>query len=247
LIAFPLRAGAWIGLSGCPPASLDRCTLTSEKRPLETNRSVLRLPMTGRAFAKPGIKKLLSMNRWRILIVEDEFLLTVALTHMLQELGCEVAGTSSTLQAGLDFLDRAAMPDGAVLDCNPAGEKVWPIADILRASGVPFVFSTGRPEIESRFADVPVLIKPYSARALGDALLPLLADRRPQVEQHAVKALARGREYCARDAVTMGRSDTAAPHHSLPRLRDLRFVTVSERLRCGSACRRPHPCQTPVS
>jgi CheY-like chemotaxis protein len=133
------------------------------------------------------------MTRWRILIVEDELLLTIALTNMLQDLGCEVAGTSYTLQSALAFLDRAPLPDGAVLDCNLAGEKVWPVADILRANGVPFVFSTGRPEIESRFADVPVLIKPYAARALGDALLPLLAERWARDGQHAGKALARGR------------------------------------------------------
>jgi CheY-like chemotaxis protein len=123
-------------------------------------------------------KKSFSMNRWRILIVEDEVLLTIALTEMLEQLGCEVAGATSTLPEGLAFLDRSPMPDGAVLDCNLAGEKVWPIADTLRANGVPFVFSTGRPEIEPRFADIPVLIKPYTARILGEALLPLLENGR---------------------------------------------------------------------
>jgi CheY-like chemotaxis protein len=128
------------------------------------------------------------MNRWQILIVEDEILLTIALTDMLEELGCEVAGAVSTVQKGLAFLDRSPMPDGAVLDCNLSGEKVWPIADTLRANGVPFVFSTGRPEIELRFADIPVLIKPYTARILGAALLPVLEGRRLR----AVNALTRG-------------------------------------------------------
>ena len=69
--------------------------------------------------------------------------------------------------------------NGAVLDCNLGGEKVWPVADALVERKVPFVFSTGygAAGVDPRFAGRPVLAKPYSVRNLERALIPQLSAR----------------------------------------------------------------------
>ena len=58
--------------------------------------------------------------------------------------------------------------DAAVLDINLGGEVVYPLADVLRAEGVPFIFVTGYGEVglEGRFNDIPVLQKPIDGQML---------------------------------------------------------------------------------
>jgi hypothetical protein len=50
----------------------------------------------------------------------------------------------------------------AILDVNLGGELVYPVADVLAARGVPFVFATGygAESIEEQFRHIPVLEKP---------------------------------------------------------------------------------------
>ncbi|MFL5253557.1 MAG: hypothetical protein ACJ8AI_11790 [Rhodopila sp.] len=49
------------------------------------------------------------------------------------------------------------MLDGALLDINLRGELVYPVADVLAARGVPFVFITGNAlhGIDPRYAAIP--------------------------------------------------------------------------------------------
>jgi two-component SAPR family response regulator len=58
--------------------------------------------------------------------------------------------------------------DAAVLDINLGGEVVYPLADVLRAAGVPFIFVTGYGEVgvEGRFKNIPVLQKPIDGQML---------------------------------------------------------------------------------
>ena len=103
------------------------------------------------------------------------------LQDMLRELQCMPIGPAGSVAAALRLLDEASMLDGAVLDCNLGGEKVWPVADRLVARRIPFVFSTGYGQagVDMRFAGVPVLNKPFPVRSLRNALLPLLGERSP--------------------------------------------------------------------
>ena len=74
---------------------------------------------------------------------------------------------------------KAERFDGAILDLNLAGESADPLADLLLARGVPFVFITGyqRESIDRRYANVPVLQKPIDAAALESVLLTLLGSQ----------------------------------------------------------------------
>ena len=115
-------------------------------------------------------------DRWLILIVEDDPIIGMMLQDMLEQLDCRHVGPAGSVAAALAVLEATPVLDGALLDCNLGGEKVWPVADRLTARQVPFVFSTGYGEagIAGRFVGAPVLAKPYSVTALGRALLPQL-------------------------------------------------------------------------
>jgi PAS domain S-box-containing protein len=116
-----------------------------------------------------------SLADMRLLVVEDELLVSMLIEEILGELGATVAGPYGRLTDGLAAA-KAERFDGAILDLNLAGESADPLADLLLARGVPFVFITGyqRESIDRRYANVPVLQKPIDASALESVLLTLL-------------------------------------------------------------------------
>lgn len=109
----------------------------------------------------------------RILVVEDEFFLADDLRRALTEHGAEVAGPANTLDRARALASESV--DLAVLDVNLRGETVFPLADELRARGVPFVFTTGYDEemMPDAYRDVERWEKPYVARQLIRALAAL--------------------------------------------------------------------------
>jgi hypothetical protein len=65
-----------------------------------------------------------------------------------------------------------------VLDVNLRGDMVFPVADALRARGIPFAFATGYDgwALPERFADAPRVEKPFKgfrvAAVLGSLVQP---------------------------------------------------------------------------
>jgi hypothetical protein len=58
-----------------------------------------------------------------------------------------------------------------VLDVNIGGTMVFPVAERLRAAGIPFVFATGYGALPRKgFEDVVVLNKPINPALLKDAV-----------------------------------------------------------------------------
>jgi DNA-binding LytR/AlgR family response regulator len=79
-----------------------------------------------------------------LLVVEDEYLIAADLTASLESLGVEVIGPAASVEEALSLVDNNSdRLDGAVLDINLRNERVYPVADVLAARGVPFVFTTG--------------------------------------------------------------------------------------------------------
>ena len=103
----------------------------------------------------------------RIMVVEDEALIAMVLVDHLQEIGLSAVGPFSRVADALKVDEEL---DAAILDVNLGGESVYPVADMLHARGIPFVFMTGygSASIDPRFAMVPVLQKPIEAKALED-------------------------------------------------------------------------------
>ena len=64
--------------------------------------------------------------------------------------------------------------DAGIIDVNLGGEFVYPVADVLAARKIPFVFVTGYgvESIDGRFAYVPIIKKPVQRQVLQNIFLP---------------------------------------------------------------------------
>ncbi|HET9161143.1 MAG TPA: response regulator [Caulobacteraceae bacterium] len=104
----------------------------------------------------------------RILIVEDEAMIAMMLEDMLQDMGCEIAGSFGDLGTALRWVaGHEGDFDAALLDVNLGGETVFPVADVLYKKGKPFGFVTSYASIpQARGYDAQVLNKPVSQRDL---------------------------------------------------------------------------------
>ncbi len=104
----------------------------------------------------------------RVLVVEDEFLVSLTTIDFLEGIGCEVVGPAASLVSAIQ-LAQAESLDAAVLDINIAGDMVWPVAEELRRRSVPFLFLSAYPELKvmpADFAAVPCLGKPLEQNHL---------------------------------------------------------------------------------
>ena len=110
----------------------------------------------------------------RVLVVEDEMLVAMFLEDVLADLGYEVAGVVSHVDAALS---RAAAGDFdfAILDVHLNGKDVFPLADLLASKQIPFAFATGYGErgIPDAHRGRPVLQKPFRPEDLEKALKSL--------------------------------------------------------------------------
>jgi CheY-like chemotaxis protein len=108
----------------------------------------------------------------RLLVVEDDYMVAADLAQELTDRGAEVLGPAGSVGKALALIAAAPRIDGAVLDINLGDEKVYPVAEALRARGVPFVFTTGYDAwiVPEAFAAVRRLEKPVDLRALIESL-----------------------------------------------------------------------------
>ena len=107
----------------------------------------------------------------RVLIVEDEVLISILIENALADLGIEVAAVAGSLEEAL-ALAQAGNFDCAILDVHVRGKDVFPVAEALEARGVPFVFATGYGQrgVPEKYRGHPVLQKPFMAPELERAL-----------------------------------------------------------------------------
>lgn len=119
----------------------------------------------------------------RVLVVEDETMIAMLVEDMLDELGCAVVGPAHALDVALALAKTETDLDAALLDVNLAGQSVFPVADALRAKGVPAVFSTGYGEVglKGHYRDAPVLQKPFRAGDLERALTAALGAAQAEI------------------------------------------------------------------
>jgi CheY-like chemotaxis protein len=123
----------------------------------------------------------------RVLVVEDEMIVSWLLEDMLANLGYTVVGPAARVAQALAMIDAEAI-DVALLDVNLNGQTSYPIADALAARGVPFVFSTGydKDRLLDPYRTLPMLQKPFHQSELGDALAILLTPKERCVEPYCI-------------------------------------------------------------
>jgi two-component SAPR family response regulator len=92
--------------------------------------------------------------------------------------GAEVIGPVASVNAALDIIVKTGL-DAAVLDIKLEGEKAFPLADVLAARDIPFVFLTGygAQDIPARHANVRRVEKPVTAATVCRALEAIFAAR----------------------------------------------------------------------
>lgn len=116
-----------------------------------------------------------------VLVCEDEMFVAMMLQDRLEHVGYRVL-MAARVDKGLE-LATAEPIDVALLDINLAGKDSFPIAEKLRARGVPFLFSSGygAQGLPEAWQGTKILQKPYDTRELTAALISLLGARSESV------------------------------------------------------------------
>lgn len=114
----------------------------------------------------------------QVLVLEDETLVSMMVEDMLGDLGCEIVGPFARLDTALDFVaDGSPKIDVALLDVNLGGERSFPLAEVLKEKGVPFVFTTGYDDagMPEEWRGRRALRKPFTMAEMAQALRQTLA------------------------------------------------------------------------
>jgi len=114
----------------------------------------------------------------RVLIAEDEYLLASKMVEELAKLGVETIGPASTVKRALDLIEHCGPLDAAMLDIKLRNEMTFPVADALRARGVPFVFTTGYNQkiIPDGYKDVVRYEKPFDVAEVARVVAQISVD-----------------------------------------------------------------------
>ncbi|RST30724.1 PAS domain S-box protein [Sphingomonas ginkgonis] len=107
----------------------------------------------------------------RILIVEDEALISMQIEQVVRQLGFTALGPAGSVDQALEVLATEAV-DAAVIDVSLGRERSDPLADELAERGIPFVVCTGYATPVSRSVEkaVDTLGKPIDPATLKRVL-----------------------------------------------------------------------------
>ena len=137
-----------------------RCTLTLRRVALfailkrGTGKDIL---MT--ATRPPGVS---------VFLVEDEVMIRMMVADMLEELGFRIAAEAGEINEAIRLAQSAEF-DLAILDVNVNGKVISPVAELIDARNIPFVFATGYGSsgLPEEYRDRPALQKPFQVETLG--------------------------------------------------------------------------------
>jgi CRP-like cAMP-binding protein/CheY-like chemotaxis protein len=118
----------------------------------------------------------IDVQRPRILIAEDNYLIAEEVGELVRGCGYAVAGAAPSLESGMALIAKNAV-DGAVLDIDLAGTPSFPMCRALSARGVPFLFLSGyspNTVVPAEFSKTIHLSKPLAPAALESALRNLI-------------------------------------------------------------------------
>jgi CheY-like chemotaxis protein len=141
-------------------------------------------------------------QRFRILVVEDEFVVALAIERALEALGHEVISGGATVEDALRGAETDGL-DAALLDVNIHGGPVWPAARRLVERGVPILLVTGYGDsaIAPAWQYLPRCAKPFDegeiVRFVSELPVPprrfVLPGPNRNAEQQPVRACSGGR------------------------------------------------------
>lgn len=77
-----------------------------------------------------------TLSSLKVLVVEDEALVSMLVEDMLTDLGCAIVGPAAEIEEALRLAGSADI-DAALLDVNLGGRPIFPVADGLPPLGDP--------------------------------------------------------------------------------------------------------------
>jgi CheY-like chemotaxis protein len=118
------------------------------------------------------------MQGLSIFLVEDEALIRMMIVDMLEELGHRVVAEAGSIQSAEPRAQSSEF-DLGIFDINIGGFAITPIAEIVAARGLPFIFVSGYgPEGRPKsFNDKPVLRKPFSISEFATLIKAAVGDK----------------------------------------------------------------------
>jgi PAS domain S-box-containing protein len=153
---------------------------------LSASENLSRRPNQTRREGLTGIvANILKGNK--VLVVEDEPLVSLMMSEALNELGFEVIGPFRKVSDAVAALNKTAV-HAAILDVNLGDQQVYPVAELLQGRDIPFAFVTGygAESIEKEYRHVAVLQKPVDRRMLEQVFFVKgVGCRAPGAEAHS--------------------------------------------------------------
>src|SRR5215211_4396630 len=107
----------------------------------------------------------------RALVVEDEVMVAMYVEELLADLGYDTVAVATGLDQALSLARDGAF-DFAVLDINLNGRLSFPIADVLRVRGIPFLFASGYGSkgVRDDYRSAVRIQKPFLSQDLAQAI-----------------------------------------------------------------------------
>ena len=103
-----------------------------------------------------------------VFLVEDEVMIRMMVADMLEELGYRVVGEAGDIGEAMRLAQSAEF-DLAILDVNVNGKVISPVAELIAARNLPFIFATGYGSsgLPAEYRDRPALQKPFQIETLA--------------------------------------------------------------------------------
>jgi CheY-like chemotaxis protein len=103
-----------------------------------------------------------------VFLVEDEVMIRMMVADMLEELGYSVAAEAGEINEAIKLAQTATF-DIAILDVNVNGKVISPVAELIMARNLPFIFATGYGSsgLPEQYRDRPALQKPFQLETLA--------------------------------------------------------------------------------
>ncbi len=103
----------------------------------------------------------------RILVVEDDWLISCDLDRLLTKHGAIVIGPVATVEEALDLMQQDEF-QLAIINVKLGDQLAYPLADELRRRNISFAFASGYSAqvLPAPFSDVPFLEKPCDANVM---------------------------------------------------------------------------------
>jgi DNA-binding NtrC family response regulator len=106
-----------------------------------------------------------------VFLVEDEVMIRMMVADMLEELGHSLAGEAGEISHAIKLAQSTEF-ELAILDVNVNGHMITPVAELIRARNLPFIFATGygAAGVPAEYRDRPTLQKPFLIEKLAEMI-----------------------------------------------------------------------------